>query len=179
MSQPILFYSKKCPNCSQVIQTLQTLNKVSMFKYVEVESIPRNQMPKYLKVIPTVFVPETQTVIETKNNIFSFISKPTNSRKESPVKGTFDVSGEYTPFDTNFSKLGETYSMWDSPTSFTNKGGSLFTFLDSSEGNGSSAFTRTNTDSVITNDSSNDDVSARLEALTKQRESEFSGISRK
>jgi len=178
MSQPILFYSKKCSNCSQVMQTLQALNKTPMFRYVEVETIPRNQIPPYLKVIPTVFVPETQTVIETKNNIFSFISKPTNSRKENPVKGTFETaSSEYTPFDYSFTKLGESYSLWDSPTSFTNRGGSLFTFLEGSEGNGSSAFTKP----VLDNGASFDkgDVSSRLEALTKQRESEFSGVARK
>jgi hypothetical protein len=150
-----------------------------MFRYVEIQSIPKNQIPKYLKVVPTVFIPETQTVVETKNNIFALISKPTNSRKESPVKGTFEAANsDYTPFDYNFTKLGETYSFWDTPTNFSNKGGSLFTFLDGSEGNGSSAFTKPTVNTNI-DDSSNEDVSARLEALTKQRESEFSGISRK
>ena len=85
MSQPYLFYSQRCPNSKQIIETLKALNKAGLYKFVEVETIPRAQMPSFLKAVPTLYIPDTKDVIIGKD-IFGYIAKPTNSRKELPTK---------------------------------------------------------------------------------------------
>jgi len=80
MSQPYLFYSERCPHSKQIIETLKALNKSGLYKFVLVESLPRNQVPPFLKKVPTLYVPDSKEVIVGKD-IFGYISKPTNSRK--------------------------------------------------------------------------------------------------
>ena len=83
MSQPFLFYSERCPNSKQVIETLKALNKISLYKLVAVETIPRAQIPQFLTSVPTLYHPETKDVVVGKA-IYGYIAKPTNSRKEIP-----------------------------------------------------------------------------------------------
>ena len=84
MSQPYLFYSEKCPHSKQIIETLKALNKSSLYKFILVESLPRNQIPPFLKKVPTLYNPESKEVVVGKD-IFGYIAKPTNSRKELPT----------------------------------------------------------------------------------------------
>jgi hypothetical protein len=74
--------------------------------------------------------------------------------------------------------------MWDSPSSFVNEGGSMYTFLgawttptagpvpgaDAPQSQNTIAKSKTG---------SNDDVKARMESMQKQRELEFAGVDRK
>lgn len=187
--QPYLFYSERCPHSKQIIETLKALNKSGLYKFVLVESLARNQVPEFLKKVPTLYVPDSKEVIVGKD-IFGYISKPTNSRKELPTKEngipTGSAIGNISAWGfENTGKLSESFSSWESPTSFSEEGNSLYTFLGQSSGpistdmsgkSGADATKSENTSKSKTG--SNDDVSSRLEALENQRKKEFSGISR-
>jgi hypothetical protein len=191
MSQPYLFYSERCPNCKQIIETLKGLNKASLYKFILVESLPRNQIPAFVTKVPTLYVPDTKDVIVGKD-IFGYIAKPTNARKELPTGppiaqgGSSSASpGEYSPwgFEGN-GRMGDAYSMWDNPQQPATDGGSMWTFLDApittqgGEGlRGQPEPTSENT--IKSKTGGNNDVAARMEAMSQQREKEFGGVIRK
>jgi len=187
MSQPYLFYSERCPNSNQVIETLKALNKAGLYKFIKVESLQRNQIPPFLTKVPTLYVPETKDVIVGKD-IFGFIAKPTNARNEKPVSqgpvatggASAAVPGEYSPWGfEGTGKIGETYSLWNAPNKFASEGGSLYTFLDGSVvASGAQQPVSQNT-IADKKTSSNNDIAQRMEEMQKQREKEFGGISRK
>jgi len=194
--QPYLFYSERCPNSKQVIETLKALNKASLYKFILVENIPRNQIPAFLKSVPTLYNSETKDVIVGKD-IYGYIAKPTNARKEIPQKeGAVSSSGapmkdapigDLSPWGfEGMGRLTESYSMWDTPSSFVTNGGSMYTFLDGSGGaapSGGAGLPGTNgpdTENTIKSKTGgNDDVKKRMEEMEKRRESEFSGVARK
>ena len=185
MSQPYLFYSERCPNSKQIIETLKALNKASLFKFVLVENLAREQIPAFLKKVPTLYVPDTKDVIVGKD-IFGFIAKPTAARKELPTSqaaiasgGSSAAAGEFAPWGfEGGGSLGERYSMWDNPTAFASGGGSMYTFIDGAPTQGAPAPVTQNT-LAANKTGSNTDVAARMEAMNKQRESEFGGLTRK
>jgi hypothetical protein len=188
MSQPYLFYSERCPNSKQIIETLKALNKSSLFKFILVESLPRDQIPGFLKKVPTLYVPDTKDVIVGKD-IFGYISKPTAARTQIPTAQAAIASGgsssaapgEYSPWGFSDSGIGERFSLWDNPNAFASEGGSMYTFLDTPISNqgGSAPEPKTQNTLAGAKTSANTDVAARMEAMTKQRESEYGGISRK
>ena len=195
-SQPYLFYSERCPHSKQIIETLKALNKSSLYKFILVENIPRNQIPPFLKSVPTLYNSETKDVI-TGKDIYGYIAKPTNARKEIPQKeGAVSSSGapmkdapigDLSPWGfEGMGRLTESYSMWDAPSSFVTGGGSMYTFLDGSGGaqpsSGASLPSGNGPDTENTIKSktgSNEDVKKRMEDMQKRRETEFSGIARK
>jgi len=192
MSQPYLFYSERCPNSKQIIETLKALNKAGLYKFVLVESLARNQIPPFLTKVPTLYVPDTKEVVIGKD-IFGYIAKPTNARKELPAKqeaiatggSSSAAPGDYSPWGfEGTGRMGESYSLWDAPTQFASQGGSLYTFLDqpimTQGGAGMPAGAQPNTENTIKSKTgSNDDVASRMEAMQLQREKEFGGVSRK
>lgn len=202
MSQPYLFYSDQCPNSKQIIETLKALNKSSLYKFVLINrSTPRDQIPAFLKAVPTLYVPETKETIVGKD-IYGYIAKPTNARNEKPVKETNSAGasiggapqpsgggggGDYSAWGFEGSgRLSESYSMWDSPGNFASEGGSMYTFLDGSSSNintGGAGMPSggPSTENTIakTKTGSNDDVSKRMEQMALQRKSEFGSIERK
>jgi hypothetical protein len=197
MSQPYLFYSERCPNSKQVIETLKALNKTGLYKFILVETIPRNQIPPFLKSVPTLYNAETKDVVVGKD-IYGYIAKPTNSRKEIPQKeGGVQASGhpmkdapigDLSPWGfEGMGRLTESYSMWDSPTTFASGGGSNYTFLDgtsfggaTNSGAGVPVGNGPDTQNTIKSKTgSNDDVKQRMDMIQKQRETEFAPIARK
>jgi hypothetical protein len=184
MSQPFLFYSEKCPNSKQVIETLKALNKVGLYKFVLVDTLQRNQIPAFLTKVPTLYNPETKDVIVGKD-IYGYIAKPTNARKELPAKSdTSPASAQTQIGDLNAwgfegaGRLTEAYSSWDAPKDFSSDGNSLYTFLGGSSIGGPPEPVSQNTISKEKT-GSNQDVSARMKQMEKERESEFSGVARK
>ena len=191
-SQPYLFYSERCPHSKQIIETLKALNKSGLYKFVLVESLQRNQIPSFLQKVPTLYVPDTKDVIVGKD-IFGYIAKPTNARKELPTKETIQTGGSSQQIIGDVSAWGfegtgsltEHYSSWDSPTSFTAGGGSMYTFLDQpittlQGGADLPTGKSTNSENTIKSKTgSNDDVAARMAAMEEQRKKEFGGVSRK
>lgn len=183
MSQPYLFYSERCPHSKQIIETLKGLNKSGLYKFVLVEQLARNQIPAFLKKVPTLYVPETKEVLVGKD-IFGYISKPTAARKELPTKGTDGVPTGSAPIGDisawgfeGSGRLSESYSMWDTPNTFASDGNSQYTFLGEMVRTSAPEPTKSE-NTAKTKTGENDDVSARLEALQNQRKNEFSGISR-
>lgn len=192
MSQPYLFYSERCPNSKQIIETLKALNKAGLYKFVLIESLQRNQIPSFLTKVPTLYVPDTKEVVVGKD-IFGYIAKPTNARKELPAKqeaiatggSSSAVPGDYSPWGfEGTGRMGESYSLWDAPTQFASQGGSMYTFLDqpimSQGGPGMPSGAQPDTENTIKSKTgSNDDVASRMEAMQLQREKEFGGVTRK
>ena len=178
MTQPYLFYSERCPHSKQIIETLKGLNKAGLYKFVLIESLAREQ-------IPALYVPDSKEVIVGKD-IFGYISKPTNSRKELPTKGTDGAPTGSAPVGDisawgfeGSGRLSESYSMWEAPNAFSSDGNSLYTFIG--EMSKTPELARDPVKSENTTKSKtdgNNDVSKRLEELQNQRKKEFSGISR-
>jgi len=196
MSQPYLFYSERCPNSKQIIETLKALNKSALYKFILVESLPRDQIPSFLKAVPTLYVPETKDVIVGKD-IYGFIAKPTNARNEKPTKESnsagASVGGAPQAGDGNYAawgfegagKLSESYSLWDAPTNFASDGNAMYTYLDGgvSQNNGGAGLPSggPTTQNTLSKEktSTNSDISSRMEQMAQQRKSEFGGIDRK
>ena len=190
--QPYLFYSERCAHSKQIIETLKGLNKTGLYKFILVESLPRNQIPSFLKKVPTLYVPDTKEVV-VGQEIYGFIAKPTNARKELPTKEPVATGGASQQIIGDISawgfegsgKLTETYSSWDSPTSFTAPGGSMYTFLDQpmtmpQGGAGLPTGKSVESENTIKSKTgSNDDVAARMAAMEEQRKKEFNVVERK
>jgi hypothetical protein len=184
MSQPYLFYSERCANSKQIIETLKALNKTSLYKFILVESLQRNQIPSFLTKVPTLYNPESKEVVVGKD-IYGYISKPTNSRKELPTKqeGSDAQASVGNLSSWGFEgagKLTDSYSSWDSPTSFTSEGGSMFTFLGGPT-QSTGAPVEPVSQNTISKDKAgtNSDVAARMKAMEAERKSEFSATERK
>ena len=132
-------------------------------------------------------MPDSKEVIVGKD-IFGYISKPTNSRKELPTKSEGGAAtGSSAAFTGDVSawgfegsgRLSEAFSSWDTPTSFSSDGNSLYTFLGETTKSAELSRDVTKSENTIKSKTgSNDDVSSRLEMLQNQRKNEFSGISR-
>jgi hypothetical protein len=192
MSQPYIFYSERDDNCKQVIETIKGLNKGGLYKFVQVETLDPKKIPAWLKHVPTLYVPDTKDVVVGKE-IYGYIAKPTNSRKEVPAKSESGVSapnqfGELSAWGfEGQGTIGESYSLWDTPGQFVNREGtSRYTFLDGSSGAptpgglpSSGGPTSKNTLDDKTKSATNSDVQARLEQMNNQRKSEFGAIERK
>lgn len=183
MSQPYLFYSERCPHSKQIIETLKGLNKSGLYKFVLVEQLARNQIPAFLKKVPTLYVPDSKEVLVGKD-IFGYISKPTSARKELPTKGADGAptgsapTGDISAWGFEGSgRLSESYSMWDTPNAFASDGNSQYTFLGEMVKTPGPEPTKSE-NTIKSKTGGNDDVSSRLEALQNQRKNEFSGISR-
>jgi len=188
MSQPYLFYSERCANCKQIIETLKGLNKAGLYKFILIESLARDKIPAFVTKVPTLYIPETKDVI-VGNDIFGYIAKPTNSRKELPTAphiaqggASSAAPGEYNPwgFEGN-GRMGDSYSLWDNPQQSVSEGGSMWTFLDpSSAQSGSKKQSEPSSENTIKEKTgSNSDIAARMEAMSQQREKEFGGVTRK
>ena len=181
MSQPYLFYSEKCPHSKQIIETLKALNKSSLYKFILVESLPRNQIPPFLKKVPTLYNPESKEVVVGKD-IFGYIAKPTNARKELPAKEQQQQAsqniGDISAWGfEGMGSLSESYSDWNTPTSFSSDGNSLYTFLGSNTN--ITGPVEPKTENTLDKGKATGEIAARLEAMQKERKSEFNGIQRK
>lgn len=183
MSQPYLFYSDRCANSQQIISTITGLNKSALYKFIAVESIPRDKIPVFLKKIPTLYFPETKDVIVGKD-IFGYIVKPTNSRKELPTKeavatggASAAVPGEYSPWGfEGAGKIGETYSLWNAPSQFASDGNSMYTYIS---GNTALMSPQPSTKNTLEDKgASTGDIEKRLAEMTKQRDVEYAGVTR-
>lgn len=192
-SQPYFFYSNRCANCTQIIETLKGLNKSGLYKFILIESLARDKIPSFLKKVPTLYVPDTKEVIVGKNEIFGYIAKPTNARNEHPVKSSESAPmQQQTPIGDvsawgfeGTGGLSESYSSWDNPNAFSSSGGSMYTFLNEAV----SAVSNTvglpsgkpveSENTIKSKTGSNDDVAARMAAMEEQRKKEFGSVERK
>jgi hypothetical protein len=185
-NQPILFYSSRCAHSKQILDTLKALNKQGLCRMFLIDGKSREELPPFLKSVPTLYVPESKDVYIGKD-IYSYIAKPVQSRREIPTaqagqqKATpATPSGDYQAWSFEGGGLTDSYSSWEAPTKFMADDQLQYSFLGPS-----SAVDNTTPTAPPTKQSydgakqgRNDDISTRMEQMKKARESEFKGIAR-
>jgi len=166
---PVLFYSERCANSKEVIQTIQALNKAALFRFVCIDTTPRNFIPPELKSVPTVIMPQTKEMIVGKAAIFARISKPVESRREIP-QARAAVSSDPAMWSFSDVRHSSSYSMLEE-----NAPGSddqlMYSYING---------IRTSGQETVLPDGSlkADDTSKSLERMQSMRDSEFKASSR-
>ena len=184
MSQPYLFVHSKDPNCLKIVETLKQLNKDSLCRIVSIDGKQRNELPAFLKAVPTLYVPDTKDVYVGKD-IYSYIAKPVTARREIPtgtstgaVAAATSAPKDYQAWGFGSSGLTDSYSSWEAPGKFMGDDQLQYSFL----GGGPLAPAPKEPETKQSYDGSkqgrNDDIGSRLEQYKKVRETEFKGISR-
>ena len=185
-NQPYLFVSSRCPNCAKILETLKQLNKDTLCRIVSIDGKQRHELPAFLKSVPTLYNPDSKDLYVGKD-IYSYIAKPVTSRREIPTStpsqaavSTPQNPSEYQAWSfAGSSSLTDSYSSWDSPTKFSTEDQLKYSFLDGSAVAPTPTAPQTKQSFDGAKQGRNDDVTSRMEAMKKARESEFTGIARK
>lgn len=169
------------------METLKALNKDSLCRILYIDNYQRQQLPGFLKSVPTLYLPESKDVYIGKD-IYSYISKPVTARREVPVQQTSSTGGlvggapaggDYQAWSfEGKNNLSDSYSSWDSPSNFMNTDQLQYTFLGNFAGTPTAPEPQTKQSYEGGKQGRNDDLAARMEQMKKARESEFKGISR-
>lgn len=142
----------------------------------------RHELPPFLKSVPTLYIPESKDVYIGKD-IYSYIAKPVQSRREVPTSTPAQQQPTAGPKDFQAwsfegkGSLTDSYSSWDKSTT----GGDdqlMYSFLTPLTGGAGPQEPATKQSYDGSKQGRNDDVSSRLEQLKKMRDTEFKGISR-
>lgn len=186
-NQPILFVSSRCPNCAKILETLKQMNKDSLCRIFSIDGKQRNELPSFLTSVPTLYIPESKDVYIGKN-IYGYIAKPVTARREVPVQQTSQGGGvtQGAPSSGGYQawsfegkgNLTESYSSWETPGKFMQTDELQYTFLGGPLTSPAPSEPATKQSYDGAKQGRNDDISARMEAMKKARESEFKGISR-
>jgi hypothetical protein len=189
-NQPILFYSTRCAHSKQIMETLEGLQKTKLFQLFSIDGRSRDQLPPFLKSVPTVYVPETKDIY-TGQAIYGYIAKPVAARREIPTnapptavqqqQGTPNVAtaGDYQAWSFSGSgALTEGYSSWDAPNKFAVDDQLQYSYLSGTVATPAPKEPETKQSYDGDKAGKNNDVSSRLEKLQQQRDAEFKGISR-
>lgn len=188
MSQPQLYYSNRCTHSRQVLQTLQTLNKAALVNTVCIDTVPRHQLPPFLKSVPTLYLPETKDVM-VGQAIYAYIAKPV-SRREVPVAAAGQkiatqgapqaAAGGGVPDAWGFGGGGltESFSDWNNPNQFSHGDQLQYTYLGGMGATQPPMEPKRTTDPTNIQQRAGDDIQSRLEQMRAQREKEFTGITR-
>lgn len=185
-NQPLLFVSQRCPNSAKILETLKTLNKDSLCRIVYIDNYQRNQLPSFLKSVPTLYIPDTKDTYIGKD-IYAYISKPVTARREVPVQQANKTGGlvQGSPGGGDYQawsfegkgSISDSYSSWESPTKFIASDQLLYSFLGEAPAP-TAPEPQTKQSYEGGKAGRNDDLSARMEQMKKMRESEFKGIAR-
>ena len=173
---PVLFYSERCASSKEVIQTIQGLNKASLFRFVCIDTTPRNYIPPELKSVPTIIVPQTKEVIVGKNAIFARISKPVDSRREIP-QARAAPAGPTQPMEWSFNEvksLSAEYSAFDDKAVLPNDQ-LRYMYVDGIQTSGQDTNA---SDGGGSTRGGGGDVSKEMERLQAIRDSEFKATTR-
>ncbi len=179
---PILFYSgQKCDNSKEVVGTIQALNKASLFRFVDVQTTPRQFLPPDLKNVPTLFFPQSKQMLVGKANIFAHLSKPVESRREIPtprVAATAPAEPLFWSF--NESGMSSGFSSFDGTTKVA-EDQLRYSYLDGEiKTSGQEVINPTTMDGEGGSKSGrNNDVTSRMESMQAMREAEFNPTARK
>lgn len=163
---PVLFYSERCPNSKEVVQTIQALNKASLFRFVCVDTTPRQYIPQEIKSVPSVINPQTKEVVTGKAAIFARISKPVDSRREIP-QARAAPSGPQVPEEWSFNEvkgLSTTFSVFDDKSQIP-ENQYMYSFISGIRTSGE--------DSITPDGRAADDPSKILEKMQASRDAEF------
>ena len=186
-NQPILFVHSRDANCQKILETLKQMNKDSLCRIFYVDSKQRHELPAFLKSVPTLYVPDTKDMYVGKD-IYAYIAKPVTARREVPVQqgggaaasqGAPVGAGGYQAWSfEGKGSLTDSYSSWQAPTKFIDTDSLMYSFLGGSVSTAGPPEPETKQSYEGGKQGRNDDISARMEAMKKARESEFKGISR-
>ena len=169
---PVLFYSERCSNSKEVVQTIQALNKASLFRFVCIDTTPRQYIPPELKSVPTVIVPQTKEIIVGKAAIFARISKPVDSRREIPQARPAAPAGPTEPELWSFNQvngLSQGYSVFDDKTQQENDQ-YRYSFIQGIRTSGE--------DAVMPDGSVSSNISSMMERMQSSRDAEFKAMTR-
>ncbi len=172
---PVLFYSERCSNSKEVVQTIQALNKASLFRFVCIDTTPRQYIPQELKSVPTVIVPQTKEIIVGKAAIFARISKPVDSRREIPQARTAAPAGPAGPTEPELwsfnqvNGLSQGYSVFDDKTQQENDQ-YRYSFIQGIRTSGE--------DSIMSDGTVSANVGSMMEQMQNSRDAEFKAMSR-
>jgi len=164
---PVLFYSERCANSKEVVQTIQALNKASLFRFVCVDTTPRQYIPVEIKSVPTVINPQTKELVVGKAAIFAKLSKPVDSRREIPQQRTGPVTGSGDPQEWSFNEvkgLSTTFSIFDEKSQIP-ENQYMYSFINGIRTSGE--------DSISPDGRASDDPSKILEKMQASRDAEF------
>lgn len=170
---PVLFYSERCANSKEVIQTIQALNKASLFRFVCVDTTPRHYIPPEIKSVPTVINPQTKELVVGKNAIFAKLSKPVDSRREIP-QARATPAGPQVPEEWSFNEvksLSTAYSAFDDKSRMP-ENQYMYSFIDGIRTSGQDAVLPDGTVSA------GSDPSKMLEQIESVRNAEFKHTTR-
>lgn len=187
-NQPVLFASTRCPNSAKILETLKALNKDTLCRILYIDNYQRNQLPSFLKSVPTLYVPDSKEVYVGKD-IYAYISKPVTARREVPVQqqsttggvtqGAPTAGGEYAPWSfEGKGGMSDSYSSWTNSGSFMDSDQLRYTFLGGAPTAPTPPEPQTKQSYDGAKQGRNDDLAARMEQMKKARESEFKGIAR-
>ena len=186
-NQPILFVSSRCPNSAKIVETLRQLKKESLCRMMSIDGKQRNELPPFLKSVPTLYIPDTKDVYVGKD-IYSYIAKPVTARREVPVQQTGQSggvqqgapagAGDYQAWSfEGKGSLTDSYSSWDKPSQHMGDQ-NMFSFISGIVGAAATPEPETKQSYDGGKQGRNDDVSSRMEQMKKAREAEFKGVSR-
>ena len=178
-NQPILFVSSRCSNCAKIIETLKQLNKDTLCRMFYIDGKQRQELPGFLKSVPTLYVPESKDVYVGKD-IYSYIAKPVTARREVPVaQSAPQAPKDYQAWSfSGAGSLTESFSSWESPNKFTTDDQLNYSFLGGSVSTPAPQEPQTKQSFEGNKQGRNDDIASRMEQYKKVRESEFKGIAR-
>jgi hypothetical protein len=161
---PILFYSERCANSKEIVQTIQALNKASLFRFVCIDTTPRQYIPVEIKSVPTVMMPQTKEMVIGKAAIFARISKPVESRREIP-QARAAVQTEPSEWSFNdVRSISSGYSAFDDKTTLPQEE-LRYSFVSGIRTSGQ--------DGIVSENSSKD-----LERMQSSRDAEFKATGR-
>lgn len=179
-SQPLLFVHSRDGNSTKILETLKQLNKDSLCRLVYIDNKQRNELPGFLKSVPTLYVPETKDIYVGKD-IYSYIAKPVVARREIPTQQAQQAapSNDYQAWSfAGSGALTESYSSWDSPGKFSTDDQLQYSFLGGPIVGPAPQEPQTKQSFDGNKSGRNDDITKRLEQYKKVRDTEFKGISR-
>ena len=177
---PTLFYSDRDVASKEIVQTLQALNKASLFRFVNIDTTPRQYLPSTLQRIPTLVIPNTKETLVGKTAIFAYISKPVQSRREVPAGAPPPPTQPAEPSTWSFSGSGlsETFSSFDTANHQTDDQ-LYFSYIQAQQAAaGGAAQAGGQQYEGGSRTGRNDDISARLESYKTTRDAEFNPIKR-
>ena len=188
-NQPILFYSTRCSHSQQIIQTLKGLKKESLCSMFAIDGKQRNELPPFLKSVPTLYNPETKDVYIGKD-IYAYIAKPVTSRREVPTQQQPQVAAQQ-PTGSKLSAQGgnegiqewsfassmgfsDSYSDWGAPEKFI-ADELHYTYIGNTQYTPPKPEPETKQSYEGDKAGRNNDLASRMEQMQKQRDAEFAG----
>ena len=188
-NQPLLFVSNRCPNSAKILETLKALNKDSLCRIVYIDGYQRQQLPSFLKSVPTLYIPDSKDVYIGKD-IYAYIAKPVTARREVPTQHQPQVAASQ-PTGSKLSAPGgnegvqewsfasamgfsDSYSSWDAPTKFVSDE-LHYTYIGNSQYTPPAPEPETKQSYDGNKDGRNGDLASRMEQMQKQRDAEFAG----